>query len=365
VQTCCKQIMKYFFFFLLFIHSLNTAAQTGCFSKKDATLSMDTETSVFNNTDAVMVGEFHGVLGAYEVKLSLIKHLNTYNSYRDLFMEVGSAAAYLYNQYLSTGDTSFITNPSLPYAIKAAEKQFWKELYDYNKGLPPSNKVIIHGVDFERIEFLKVLKLLLQPNKSNAYSKELLSTCDSLLQNVKSYKENNKIYEKYKAYYNNNKEVLQQLYGDNYSIMAQILGNPTLQSDFGRRNETMHQNIVSILKSTPIEKFIGFFGLNHTNSGKSNSLVGMLSTNDRLKGRIVTLAMLCKNCYDWQQFIKYAAYSGPYTYQRDEALIDHIFKTFYKGDCKYTLIPSSATGNKKVTEFSNYLILFKDQPEFN
>lgn len=78
-------------------------------------------------------------------------------------MEVGQAAAYFFNLYLRTGDSTVLTGLTMPYNSKGY-KVFWRKLYLYNKNQPENFKLRIHGVDFERTELLTLLIRLQVPS---------------------------------------------------------------------------------------------------------------------------------------------------------------------------------------------------------
>ncbi|HEY5462711.1 MAG TPA: hypothetical protein VIJ95_05590 [Hanamia sp.] len=60
-------------------------------------------------------------------------------------MEFGHSSDLLCNQYLQTGDTSY-----LPKARFTVNKTFWKHLYAYNKKQSENRKIKSFGIDFER-----------------------------------------------------------------------------------------------------------------------------------------------------------------------------------------------------------------------
>lgn len=342
-------------------------AQPQCLSQIFNVSSNAKMNNDFRINDIIIVGEMHGVFGTNEIKLEIIKQLNQERNFRNIFMEISKSAAFLYNLFLSTGDTTLLSNPTLPYYIKNEEKKLWSDLYKYNFGLPGSSKFRIYGVDFERIEFLKVLKLLLPKDKNpdnSIFTQTLYKEYDSLIENVNDYKVFNKLFSRYKKYFSKNIEELKTIYGTNFYLVESIFSNKSSQKRFNHRNETMYGNIKEAVQKNSITKFLGFFGLNHTNSEKSYTLVGRL-INDNSLNRVLNISMICKDGYDWQQYIKTFEYAGPYTYYRDKNLMDSIFANFYLKDCKYTIVETKTINNEKVSSFSNYLILMKDQPEFN
>ena len=318
-------------------------------------------------SDAILVGEFHGVLGASQIKLDLIKKLNIEFGYTAIFMEIGKSAAFLYNLFLQTGYSTLLENPTMPYSIKKQERLFWKNLYTYNANLPNDAKLKIYGVDFERLEFLKVFKLLIpkEYNTDNStFAKKLFADYDTLIKSINNYKEFNKLFIRYKKYFASNLNEIKIIYGDNFHYLEDVFYNPASQENFKGRNDAMYDNIIAYVSQNNLKKIIGFFGMNHTNSENSKSLVGKLTNGNTFKN-ILNISMVCKNCFDWQQYIKVADYSGPYTYQLDKALMESLFKNYFLADCNYTIIPTTVINNEKVKSFSNYIILLKDQPNFN
>lgn len=361
-----KKIKPYVITFFLFSHTI-VWGQSECLIDPDIKANESNMMKSLERSDAVIVGEFHGVLGAFEIKLELIKKLNREFGYNAVFMEIGKSAAYIYNLFLQTGDITLLERPTMPYSIKKHEKEFWKYLYTYNESLTQNSRLKIYGVDFERLEFLKVLKLLIpkEYNTNNStFTKKLVNDYDTLIKSIDDYKEFNKLFKSYKNYFKDNLNEMRLIYGDNFHYLEDIFYNPASQENFKERNEAMYENTFAAVSQNDIKKIIGFFGLNHTNSKKSYSLVGKLINGTTFKN-VINISMVCKNCFDWQQYIKIAEYSGPYTYQRDKVLMESLFSKYFLPACKFTVIPTDAINDEKVKSFSNYLILLKDQPNFN
>jgi hypothetical protein len=288
-------------------------------------------------------------------------------------MEMSGSAAYLYNTYLSTGDTSLLRNPTLIYYMKKPNWDFWRELYEYNKGL--DHKITIRGSDFERIEFLKALKLLAPHNKEKpAQIFSVLEYIDTVsvpdlarVHSDNSYSQNN-IYENIRDSMEKKKELYKAYYGANFKTVADIMFNENTYRKFDNRNNGMYHNIMKQINEDGIQKFITFNGLNHgdLSSVGWNSLCHRLSKVPAFKHKLADIAMICKNCFDWQlqPELQRAVFRAPPTYRNDTALINNIFDQYYKKDCRYALIPSEVIENNKVKKFSNFILLMKDQGEF-
>jgi len=361
-------------FLIIFIVSVSSyAQQTGCF-KPIANNEIELETNIdFSDYNAFFLGEFHGVYGISEIKLALIKYLNQHYGITDLFMEMSYSAAFLYNAYLITGDTSLLINPTLIYYMKKPNEDFWEKLYEYNKGL--QHKITIRGSDFERIEFLKVLKMLAPTGRekpSEIFS--VLNYIDTIsvpdlarVHTDNSYAQNS-IYESIRDSMEQNRELYKAYYGANYKTVADIMFNENTYRKFDSRNKAMYHNIIKQINENGIQKFITFNGLNHGDMSYVgwNSLCHRLAKTPAFKNKLADIAMICKNCYDWQlqPELQNATYRAPATYRKDTTLINNIYDQYNNKNCKYTLIPTDGVNNSKVKKFSNFILLMKDQPEF-
>lgn len=346
------------------------AQEKGCFVAHPGN-SVELVTTInFNNTNVFFIGEFHGVYGVPEIKLAMIKYLNKNFGITDVFMEMGYSAAYLYNSFLETGDTAFITRPQLIYAAKKPDMDFWTGLYEYNKGL--QHKIIIRGVDFERMDFLKVLKLLMpagieRPKEISGVLHYIDTVQMSSIGWLKSevQKTQDSVYELIRADLDSNRKLYKQYFGDNCRIVKRIMLNENTFSNFSHRNNAMYQNIIKQVEQDDIKKFVVFSGLAHANKEHKGSVYGLLARNKRFKNKFADIAMACKNCYDWQQPQNgIVPFKAPYTYYLDSLLMNNIFNAFFNAGCKYTLIPAELINDHKVSKYSDYIILMKDQPEY-
>ena len=352
------------------------AQESGCF-KAGSNGGLQLETNIdFSKYNAFFVGEFHGVYGVSEVKLALIKYLNSKYGITDVFMETGLSTAWLYNRYLQTGDTSFFTSPVLSYAQKKPNRDFWKAVYVYNQAL--DRKITIHGMDFERMSFLKALKLLMPPGKEKP--QEILPVL-SYIDTVTIKKDNgdmhdkqhpgqqlNSIYDSVQQNIQRHRVVYAAYYGGNFKEVERIMFNDNTFANYAGRNKTMYKNVMKEIEDNNIKKFIVFSGLNHGNMSYQGwrSLCYLLMHTASLEQGLANIAMVCKNCYDWQLEPQYqhADFRGPSTYYSDTALMNDIYYSHYNAACNYTLIPSESVSNRKVNNFSHYLVLLKNQGEF-
>jgi len=217
---------------------------------------------------AIIYGETHTVYFEPDMKYLLIEQLQP-SGVHDVFMEIGHAAAWLFNQYLRTGDTALLTNPVLPYYwAKGYYALFWQKLYTLNQSLPEADKIVIHGTDFERVEAFKTL-LLLRPA-----GQEVPVPLQSLMASIELYsqmpydrfdKELVAALEQVQKSILQNESVAAVYYGNNWKTVQRIINNPAKHT--GRvpaRNQTMYQAIISTMQEKHITQMVGFFGAAHT-----------------------------------------------------------------------------------------------------
>lgn len=326
------------------------------------------ETSTdFTQYDAFFVGEFHGVHGIGGLNLALIKYVNQHCGVTNVFMEFSYSAAWLYNAYLATGDTTLFTDPLLLTASRQVNRDFWKKLYEYNKGL--EHKITIRGMDFERIEFLKVLRMLKPENKDKpvviATTINYLDTLN-LRRLERTDDIQDSVYKAVRREMSNHKVEYAWYYGSNYKTVSDIMFNPDEFRKYNSRNTTMYKNMKSQIEQYHIKKFITFNGLQHGDMNQKGILCGNLKIKMGLKNKLADISFLCKNCYDFNGTWSHPV-GGVHEFEqpfRTGTNFDLLFSGYFNNACKYTFVPTKNLKNKKLRKFSDFVILMKDEPPF-
>jgi RNA polymerase sigma-70 factor (ECF subfamily) len=100
-----------------------------------------------------LLGETHAVAGNEQLDLALLRYLHRTAGVRFYLSEGGYAAGELMNRYLANGDEKlldFLTDQmrGSP-AWNRENRDFWKRLGEWNRGLPPADRVRVVGVDVE------------------------------------------------------------------------------------------------------------------------------------------------------------------------------------------------------------------------
>lgn len=297
---------------------------------------------------AIFYGETHNVHFEPEWKLHLIKHLHAGYGIRDVFMEVGIAAAYLFNQYLITGDTTLIHG--LVYTDHHYQ-DFWQGLHAYNQALPEAQRLVIHGVDFERTEVLRVLAVTtpipagLQEVFKRMAASHALSAFDPKFEELLCF-----IQSEFRA---KDKEV-KELYGERYPLVSRIVRNdcPITQRAIPR-NKVMYRHLAEALRDSSIKAFVGFFGQAHTTYNTPSSLPNSLKKEGSFAGKVFSFMSVYKDAYSPKGII-------PYTGMFRAEILANLYNKYMDTACRATVIPAQQVSNRKLSSSADLIVFAKD-----
>lgn len=297
---------------------------------------------------AIFYGETHNVHFEPAWKFKLIKHLHARYGIKDVFMEVGIAAAHLFNEYLSTGDTSLIQG--LVYTDHHYQ-DFWQDLFMYNMTVPVEERVVIHGVDFERTEVLKVLAVTgpVPASLQNVFNR--MAAADTLNAFDPEFEQ---LLCLIQSEFSAKQEDVKKLYGERYPLVSRIILNdcPITQRAVPR-NKVMYRHLMEVLKDTSIHAFVGFFGQAHTTYNVASSLPNSLKKEARFKGKVLTFNTVYKDAFSPQGLI-------PYTGMLRAEALEEIYNKYMDTTCRATVIPSHQIENRRLRKSADLILFAKD-----
>ncbi len=310
---------------------------------------------------AVVVGETHSINVEPQFKLRLIEHLSNEYAIHDVFMEIGHSAAWLFNQYLETGDISFISNPRVAYSGSGGSyRTFWKDLYAYNQTLSPARRLKIHGTDFERTEVFQVL-LALKP--ANALIPASLQPVFEKMEAYAADTMNNHFSKIFVQHFDEVKEVFKAnladvliCYGLNNPYVAYIINNDGPHTTaVPERNKWMLKNMRWVVRDEKVQKFVCFFGAAHTDKRYSGSMTDRIETIDQFKGKVLTVNTLYFNVYS-----RAAKTIIPCVGAVRKKAIPEISAQYLPKDARAVLYKSSDVKERSLQESSDYVLLVRD-----
>ncbi len=264
-----------------------------CLPKVALTNQIDMRAEELNNFlhldkyKIIFFGEQHNDRFDPEIKYHLITDLNKRTGLRHVFLEISFSSAWKINEYLRTGDTTYLYNPAWPQRFRT-NTSLWVRLYEYNRGLPDEQKLVIHGVDFETTGIFHTLKKLSPTGKDVPEAlKPVMDTIETHLSDP-PLKMWDMVDGKFILYDNSAftstlryvqaqflayPDATKKYFGDNYPVVDNISKNDgRVEVKAKRRNSTMFDAMQRIVNEQKIERFIGFFGGQHTTYTVGNSL---------------------------------------------------------------------------------------------
>lgn len=320
-----------------------------------------------NRYSAVIFGETHTDGFEPEIKLQLLEHLNERYNFRDVFIETGHALAWLFNQYLETGDTSFfhpLGNKSRftpGYLWPGYRKNFWPQLYAYNKALPQEKRIIFHGTDFERKEALGALLMLIPDGK------KIPANVEPVFSEIRSFiadtgwndfsKTAAEKFDRVRSLFYANAADLRVIYESNYPIVARIIGNRAKQQPNWRpRNKTMGAVIEETVKNEHIEKALCFYGSAHTSYKDASSIPNKLDGLKAFRNRTLNIVTVYYNAWNdrTQHTIPFA---GPRIRNGAFAALQD---SFLAPDCRASLVSTAETGERSLKRYADFILFVNE-----
>jgi hypothetical protein len=267
--------------------------------------------------DFFLLGEAHNISCNPKIAFDLFTYLNSQNKLRNIVIEFGYAEAWLYNQYITNGDTTFLAGTL--YANYNEYNLFWKSIKEFNQTL--NAKVQIIGVDFERPKAVKkvfncLYDTLLLKNKPKDLSNFLNFINQYVLRKDSTIKEQYaemRLFLDSVTLYLQNKDIALHLGSKHTKLLQNISTNKVpiwllmpedegeqlvyTQKNMPIREREMYNNLCQQVHRK--EKYLGLFGYAHTTLNWDICLAYLLRNSKKspMKDKVVSLNMHYENCY--------------------------------------------------------------------
>lgn len=330
---------------------------------------MKDEVSKMNlSAKLVLVGEKHQVSNNENLYIDLIEHLEKNNKLKYIILEHSYAGAYIYNQFLETGDTSLICS-DFYFNSHSEYRQFWKKLYECNTKL--KQKIYVVGLDYDKsYPFVKTLNLIIgnlaKPDKELL---RIFEKTDQFLNNLKNpeypdYPLYLIINSAFNQYFNNKPEAyLRKSFGKYYGDVSLIYLNQHDTDRNSKTNQKWFENLHRIIIEKQLDigeySFLGLFGSAHIAANKK-SFANICYYNDKsvFKDDVSTILMHYNSIFQGDSLI--TENQGIEVYKKS------LLKTLRKyidRDFNFTAIEVSALSpkSKKYNKHFKYVFLMKNQ----
>lgn len=348
-------------FLMILLYSLNSLAQDHICLKAGSTPGTiayhadDVDKMLhFERYNSIIIGEMHNGSFNPEMYYHLLTQLNRDHGFQHIFLEMSASTAWHYNRYLSTGDTTYLSNKRMV-ANYGLWPDFWRRIFEYNEGRAVNQKMIIHGVDFEQTNVFATIMELAPEYKTPPPS--ISSAIDSVKKHLndeplkmytiikgKMIESDNSGFVTVLKYiqktFLENPADTKSYFGANYNIVQEISeNNGKVEVRPKHRNKTMFQAIKRAVQQQKIDKLVGIFGSGHTLYTKHTSISNTVRKLPGVdKNKVLHIQSLIYNLN----------YPNP-----DSSAARDLKKM--NGDCKATLVPSSAV--KGFLKKADYVII--------
>lgn len=222
------------------------------------------------NANFYLMSEIHQVKVNPYIQVAFIEHLNKLKNLRNIVLEMPHSNAFLYNQYLENGDTTFLRWANND---RRHSDFYFLQLYEYNKELPPKKKLKFIGVDEimrNTYTFKKAISLFYKIAEVDSRAEKLNLVFKEIAIKIKR-QELEKLRQKIRDIVMADTVVYNEIFKDKMSDLKIIITNSSFYK--GKRDRKMLNNflnIVSIKKLSSEEPFFGSFGVNHVNLNHPN-----------------------------------------------------------------------------------------------
>jgi len=247
-----------------------------------------------------LVGETHGVSSNPIVMLKCIRYLYEYAGMRRLLIEASPGEAFLYNQYLGTGDENTV---SLCWDFRTKEYQeYWREVFAFNATKSAGERIKVIGLDFESdIAFARVIEIMKPKDKVPPLHLQPLLDSLSLILAKKGRPDylHRNLFLSFVQNYQKDKSSFEIYFGKYFASLLPILGNKASFQMPKFRDEEMVANFYAQTdwKDTTVSYF-GSLGCQHTYLNDGHSFACLLNKQN-LKDKVLSIPVYYDNCFSY------------------------------------------------------------------
>jgi len=291
-------------YFSLFACCTNLQSQTQYISELPLN-NLDILDDVVSEYQVFFTGENHTYADENtNIKLKMLKYLNKKAGVRNLLLELGYSRGYMLDKYIND-DSSYYD--LMKYTTSTYYLEMYKALRNFNQSLSPEDRVTVHGIDVERFadDGPILLAKLIPSHKTipasidfsveviksyGAYSMKkyqslLMSDIDdeSIIEGIYSGRGfyDAKTIDTMIADYQVNKQVFKEYLGDDFALFDKVFSSIIeyrkymnyvgMPHQYVYRERKIYDNLSTLMKDNPDEKYYGQFGRCHISQTQLNA----------------------------------------------------------------------------------------------
>ena len=263
------------------------------------------------NNEIFLTGENHGVKANIELRIKFLKYYKEKTNFKYYLCELPYSMTYFLNTYLKTKDENILKDIYKPLkgtdAWNKDEYDYWGTLYEFNRGLPEDDRLILVGTDIEHQpqNGIRFMKYCLDKNNVSELINDLVEEFID-----KDHITNEKVedfYKKINEELGKNEDLYKDLLGEYYYKFKHV--NNNLLNMFkvytgtnfnGVRDVKMYENFLNLSACIPKGKYFGQLGLSHIFQRAFPNIAWLGSSlnkeGSRFKGKVLSIAYAYQNC---------------------------------------------------------------------
>ncbi len=268
-----------------------------------------------HRNDIILIGEVHGIKVNSELQMLFLKYFKEKIDIRYILAENSYSNTFFINKYLETGDDDYLSivyhSCIGTYAWTKESYNFWKNMYEYNKGFNEDEKIKVVGVDIEH-----------NPVTSYYYNIEVLPDTDPPkeiekmiegVQDIFNYKPviNTEFFRLLEKSIEENEQLYMEYLKEDFIGFTLVNKNVINKYEAYRkkgckvewnstRDKMMYDNFLVLNNVLPKGKYFGQWGLNHVfqmEESEVNWFASMLnSDSSQFKNKILSIVLSYDNC---------------------------------------------------------------------
>lgn len=296
-----------------YLEKSHSVIRPGAESMEDLSI-MDDD---LENNEMFLTGENHGVKANIELRIKFLKYYKKKTNFRYYLCELPYSTAYFLNTYLETKDENIPKDIYKPLkgtdAWNKDEYDYWGTLYEFNRGLPESDRITLVGTDIEHQpqNGIKFMKYCLDKNNVsgniNDYVEEFNNKDEITNEELECF------YKKIEAELTENgglyKNLLKEYYykfehvNNNLLNMLEVYTGTNFN---GVRDIKMYENFLSLSACLNLStrssknKYFGQLGLSHIFQRAFPNIAwfgsSLSNEESQFKGKVLSIAYAYQNC---------------------------------------------------------------------
>jgi hypothetical protein len=223
---------------------------------------------VLDKYEVYLTGEAHGIKGNYMMMTYFTKFFIEQAGVKYILLEVAYSAGELLNKYFEEGNEIYleeaIEGMKGSGAYNVEYKEYFKDIYAYNKSLDKDKKIKFIGIDVEhnKVAGIRILQSLLVETETPTEIEEVI---EQIINYINRGNTQRNLFKQWETSLEKDKEIYKIYLGKDYFTFERIIINLAVnEKDSYDREAAIINNFNAAYEYFPYGKYFGQLGMFHT-----------------------------------------------------------------------------------------------------